>query len=138
MPSLSVYFIRTAFIYLILGFSIGTLLLWQKATFISAEIWKFLPMHLELLTFGFLIQFIMGVAFWILPKYSSNPRRGNENLVWIAFILLNLGILIVSFQSTFSNSLLAALVGRVSEFLAFIIFAASMWMRVKPFSGLEH
>lgn len=134
LPQLSLYLIRSSLIYFVAGFSIGMLLLWQKGAYISAEIWKLLPLHLELLTFGWIIQLVMGVAFWILPRFSRSPQRGNEALVWFAFVSLNIGVLLVGFQNLLPLSAIWGLIGRMLEFLAVLAFATNAWRRIKPFA----
>ena len=130
MPRLSVYFIRASLIYLLLGFTLGALILANKGLTISPAIWILLPIHIELDLIGWLIQLAMGVAFWILPRFSKGPIRGNERLSWFAFILINTGILLVASQGMFEiNGLI--LIGRVFETLALVLFAVGNWRRIK-------
>ncbi|MGB8982395.1 MAG: hypothetical protein WCC12_11000 [Anaerolineales bacterium] len=71
----------------------------------------------------------MGVAFWILPHFSSGQPSGNVTLIWISFVLVNLGIL----SSTLYLWLPAApLIARAAEAGAGILFAIGLWRRVKP------
>lgn len=135
MPRLSVYFIRASLIYLLLGFTLGALILANKGLTISPAIWMLLPIHIELDLIGWLIQLAMGVAFWILPRFSKGPIRGNERLSWFAFILINTGILLVASQGMFEiNGLI--LIGRVFETLALVLFAVGNWRRIKA-HGVE-
>jgi len=133
MPFLSILFIRSSLIYLVAGFSLGTLLLWQKATLVTPGIWKFLPLHLEVLTFGWIIQLVFGVAYWILPRFGTAPLRGNETVVWISYIALNLGIAMVGFQNFLPAPEVWALCGRGLELIAVLSFGKNSWSRIKPF-----
>jgi cbb3-type cytochrome oxidase subunit 1 len=98
MPRLSQYFVRSALLYLLLGFSIGGLILASKATpAVSGIVWLWLPAHISLLLAGWLIQLALGVAYWILPRVAYT-RRGRERLAWIAFAALQVGLLLVVFS----------------------------------------
>jgi hypothetical protein len=130
MPRLSVYFIRASLIYLLLGFTFGGLLLANKGFTISPAIWMLLPIHIEFDLVGWLVQLAMGVAFWILPRFSKGPIRGNERLSWSAFILINAGILLVVSDGLLKTNGLT-LIGRAFEALAFVLFAVGNWRRIK-------
>ncbi len=131
MPRLSVYFIRASLIYLLIGFTFGGLLLANKGVMISPAIWMLLPIHMEFDLMGWLVQLAMGVTFWILPRFSSGPARGDERLSWSAFLFVNVGILFVASETIFQVKWLI-LTGRVMETLALILFAVGNWRRIKP------
>lgn len=130
MPRLSVWFVRASLIYLLLGFVVGTLLLAQKGIPYYPPIWNLFPIHMEFLLVGWFAQLAMGVAFWILPRFLSGPPRGNVNLIWVSFGLLNLGILLSALQLWLPAALL---MGRAAEAGAGVIFAFGLWRRVKPY-----
>ena len=129
MPRLSVWFVRASMIYLLLGFLIGALLLAQKGIPFYAPVWYLFPLHMEFLLVGWLIQLAMGVAFWVIPRFSSGPSRGPVGLVWISFALLNAGILIGILQFWLPDTVL---VGRIAEVVAGILFGVGTWRRIKP------
>ena len=123
MPRLSQWIIRTALLYLLLGFTFGALLLWHKGVPLHPALWRWLPAHVEFLLIGWIAQLTMGVAFWILPRYWQKERRGKEGLVWLAFGLLNLGIWLVVAYATFQSDRLFLLAGRGAEIGAAVCFA---------------
>jgi hypothetical protein len=131
MPRLSVYFVRASMIYMLLGFTFGGLLLANKGFMISPAIWMLLPIHIEFDLVGWLVQLAMGVAFWILPRFSQGPIRGNEQLSWFAFLLINVGILLVAADGIFETQWMI-LLGRILEALALVLFALGNWKRIKP------
>ena len=130
MPRLSVYFIRASLIYLLLGFTFGVLILTNKGLITEPSIWILLPIHIEFDLIGWLVQLAMGVAFWILPRFSKGPIRGNERLSWSAFILINAGILLVVSDGLLKTNGLT-LIGRAFEALALVLFAVGNWRRIK-------
>ncbi len=133
MPLLSAYFVRAALIYLATGFSLGGLLLINKGLPLAGFIWSLLPAHIEFLIWGWLLNLSMGVAFWILPRFAAPPKRGNEQIAWLAFGLLNTGIWLVVLDSlvSFQFPVPLSLFGRVLEVLSALTFAFHAWPRVK-------
>jgi hypothetical protein len=130
MPRLSVWMIRTALLHLLLGFTLGALLLANKGIPISPFLWRLLPIHLELLLIGWTVQLALGVAFWILPRFQN--ARPRATFAWGAYLLLNTGIVLVV-----ANPFLVALPGlvlwgRIAEIGAAVAFALHAWPRVKP------
>jgi heme/copper-type cytochrome/quinol oxidase subunit 1 len=123
--------IRASLLYLFAGFTFGALLLFHKGIPISAVLWGLLPAHIDFLLFGWTVQLVMGMAFWILPRFSREPRRGNVGLAWLAFGLLNAGVLLVGFAPLVSASAVVSLLGRFAEAGAGLAFAAHAWPRVK-------
>jgi hypothetical protein len=134
MPRLSVYFTRAALIHLLLGFTVGGLMLANKGVMISPVLWALLPLHIEFAFVGWMIQLAMGVAFWILPRFPKGPPRGNERLSWAAFVLVNLGILFVVLDALFIQRSLPV-VGRSLETIGLLTFILGNWKRIKPFDG---
>lgn len=135
MPQLSQWMIRTAFIYLLLGFTFGGLLLTHKGLSLHPFLWAWLPAHIEFLLFGWVVQLTMGVGFWILPRYRKKSRRPKETYARIAFILLNVGIWLIVAGTTFRVGHWAFLTGRIVEFGAIILFALQAWNRIVSREG---
>jgi hypothetical protein len=128
MPRLSVFQVRAAMIYLLLGFGMGGLLLSNKGMPFAGWVWSLLPAHIEFLVIGWTAQLAMGVAFWILPRYPGGSR-GSERIAWISAVLLNAGVIFAA-GSIFEPLLLP--IGRVLQTLAAFLFALAAWGRVKP------
>ena len=133
MPRLSAWAIRAALVYLGMGFTLGALLLANKGLPFSAPLsmltWRLFPAHVEFLLVGWTAQLALGVAFWILPRFTHGPKRGNEGLAWLALGLLNLGVWLVA-----CGPLAAALTlaGRIAEAGAALAFGVASWRRVRP------
>lgn len=130
MPRLSVWFIRVALLYLIAGFTFGALMLANKGHSLSPLLWRLLPIHVEVLLMGWIVQLALGVAYWILPRFRQ--ERGNTQAAWAAFVLLNTGIWMAGLSSVFNGPSWAPLLGRLVEVAAAAAFALHAWPRVKP------
>ena len=68
MPRLSVWIIRTALLYLGIGFTFGALMLFNKGVPFDPMLWRLLRPHIEFVLLGWTMQLAMGVAFWIMPR----------------------------------------------------------------------
>jgi hypothetical protein len=133
MPKLSVWLVRASLIAMGIGFLFGATLLYHKGTPTFTWAWKLLNPHIELMIYGWTIQFVMGIAFWILPRFSGEARYGKSYLGWWSFGLLNGGLLL-TFTDAWVNQGLLSTVGRVLMLGAVVAFAVMMWPRVKPLS----
>lgn len=135
MPRLSRWMIRAAFLYLLLGFSFGALLLAHKGVPYAPWLWGWRPAHIEFLLWGWIVQLTMGMAFWILPRFWHKPRRPRARDAHIAFVLLNAGIWLVVAGTTFRAGYGAILAGRVVELGAVLFFARHAWGRIVSREG---
>lgn len=140
MPKASVWMIRSALIHLGLGFTFGALALWNKGLPISGDLWRLVGAHLDILLIGWTAQLAMGTAFWILPRFATTElytrghlksRFGNVRLVWVAWVLVNLGVVLAVGGTVFNGPIWIA-VGRSLELAAVASFALHAWPRVRP------
>jgi hypothetical protein len=130
MPRLSQWLIRAALTYLMLGVTVGALLLTHKGIPLHPALWRWLPAHMEFLLVGWIVQLAMGVAFWVLPRYWQPPRRPREGHVRVAFALLNLGIWLVVAGTALQAGAWALFAGRLAETGAILLFARHAWKRI--------
>lgn len=131
MPKYSVWAMRASLLYFLVGITFGTFLLINKALPFYNQIWRLLPLHIEFLLIGWIVQLVFSVAFWIFPRLSVGPKRGRTTFAWVALALLNVGVLMVSVANLIIKTQWV-LFGRTLEALAVIIFAVYLWSRVKP------
>jgi len=129
LPRLSAWFVRASLIYFLAGITLGALLLAEKGIAFDPAIVRALPVHIEFLLVGWLIQLAFGVAFWILPRFGTGAPRGNESQLWAAFFLLNAGILLAACQLWLPPALL---IGRIAELAGIGLYVLGSWRRVKP------
>jgi hypothetical protein len=93
MPTLSRWFIKAGLVYIVLGLLMATLVIAQPVLSLPPQLMSFRPVYLHLLMVGWITQLIMGVAYWMFPKYSKESPRGSERLGWLIIILLNIGLI---------------------------------------------
>ncbi len=129
MPRLSRWFIRAALLYLAVGFTFGALLLGNKGYPFAPWLWRLLPSHIEFMVIGWTMQLILGVGFWILPRFRG--ERGRMAPAWTAFALLNAGVLLAALAPLLGGSSWLVTVGRAAEAGAAASFAIHAWPRIK-------
>jgi hypothetical protein len=134
MPRLSTWILRTALIYLGLGFTFGAYMLANKGLNFDPGAWRLLLPHIELLLVGWTMQLILGVAFWIMPRLSGKEKFGDVRLAWGAYVALNAGVIAVVLGGWTAGSLLIP-IGRAAELFAALLFAIYLWPRIKPLGG---
>jgi hypothetical protein len=124
--------IRTALAYLAAGIFAGALVLARHSIPRSDWTSRLLPLHVEFLLVGWTVQLVLGVAFWILPRFRHGPARRGEAAAWLAYGLLNVGVLttVAGRMAAWPDG--AAFVGRALEGLAAAAFAGHAWARVRP------
>lgn len=96
MPTLSRWFIKLGMLYFVIGLTMGFLLLAQPLMDWSVSLQALRPVYLHYLFVGWVTQIIMGVGYWMFPKYSKEKPRGREWLGWAVLILLNSGMVLRS------------------------------------------
>jgi hypothetical protein len=133
MPKLSVWAVRAALLYLATGFTFGALILANKGIPFWPESWRLFPAHIEFLTLGWTTQLALAVGFWIFPRFGRS--RGNVALAWVAFGLLNFGVLLVGMEGIFQIHPGLSFVGRALEVAGAGAFLFHAWERIKPLAG---
>lgn len=136
MPPLTRWMLKTSLVYLFLALLVG--ILQGLRPYLSAALPFFRtpePVRVHLFVVGWLTLLIFGVVFWMFPKYSQSKPRGHEWLGWLAYGLLNAGLVLrvigesAGQPGTFFGWLLV--VSAVLQWLAALAFIANTWPRVK-------
>jgi hypothetical protein len=125
--------VRSALVWLAAGAAMGALLLGAKAVPMPTGVFRLFSLHAEALLIGWMVQFAMGVAWWILPKYPRLPERGPAGPIWATWLLLNAGVLLAGIGRSLGAPEATVVAGRIAELLGAIAFAAAAWPRVKAF-----
>ncbi len=137
MPRLTRYFIKAGLIYFVIGLFVGVLLVAGPIIRLPPQLTALFPVYLHLLVVGWITQLIVGVAYWMFPKYSKEQPRGDAHLSWAIFVLLNTGLVlrfivepVVSAQPGDRLGWLL-LISALCQLLAGWGFVFNIWARVK-------
>jgi hypothetical protein len=131
MPTLVRWYVRTALIYFILALLAGLLL---AAPIVRIP--ALAPVYFHLLMVGWVTQLIIGVAYWMFPRYSKESPRGAEWLGYVIYGLLNVGLILRILGEPLQESgvdwagwLLVA--SAVLQLAAGWLVVAALWPRVR-------
>ncbi|MFB6262829.1 MAG: hypothetical protein ABEL76_04280 [Bradymonadaceae bacterium] len=130
MPRLSKWTIRAALVHFVLGITVGAWMLAAKAGFDEPSALGHRPVHIHFMLFGWLVQLVFGVGYWILPTFGE--QRGTTRLAAAAFVALNVGV-ILGTAAPWVPVLGAT--GWLLEVSAAALFAVHVWPRVKAFGA---
>jgi len=132
MPPFSRLSLRLSLLYLMLGFTLGALMLINKGFHLDAAYWRLLPVHIQFLFIGWIVQMVIGVAFWILPRFWNNRRRGNVKAAYLALAMLNAGIWLSVTAALFESQPALSTSATILELAGAALFAAVIWFRIVP------
>jgi hypothetical protein len=130
--------LRIALGWLVIGFVIGGAMLTDRELPGQWRLWL-APGHGHMLFVGWFLQFVIGVAYWLLPRKRSpsQPVGYVERPAYIAVAALNTGLIFRvggegleraghPSDATFTALVIAA----VLQILAAAIFVVQLWPRV--------
>lgn len=138
MDRISVWLVRTSLVYLVSGFVLGAVLLINLGLGYPWSLPPLGPIHAHLLFVGWLVQFALGFAFWLLPRRrrSGVLQPTSERWSFTAYGLLNGGLLLRAVGEPASAQLSQWPWGEVLvlsaaiQGVAALIIAAQLWPRV--------
>jgi hypothetical protein len=130
MPTLSTWAIRAACIHLVVGWSIGSLMLADKGWSLPWPVFDLLSLHIHMLLFGWMVQLAFGVAYWMLPTFGRDRPRAA--LATAAVISTNIAIVLACFDVL---ELLPTWPVFAAEALAAASFSVHAWPRIKAFGA---
>lgn len=142
MPRLSQLMIRTALVWLVMGYTLGGLLLWNKGMPLLPWLWTLRLSHVHMLLVGWTVQLACGVAFWILPRLDASGTRGNERLVWGCYWALNTGVVLAALYDPLAPRVAASglralpVLAGVLYLGAIAAFTLHAWPRIVSFRSL--
>jgi hypothetical protein len=137
MPPITRLFIKTAFAYLVAALLVALLLAIAPRLSLPPIIHTLNPIYFHLFLVGWVTEVIIGVAYWMFPKFTRSQPRGSAPLAWATYWFLNFGLLLrviaepaVALQSdTFWGWLLA--LAALLQWLGGLTFVANTWPRIK-------
>src|SRR5687768_5838801 len=94
MPTLARWYIKLGMVYFAVGLMMGAAVLAQPVMGWWSGLQTLRPVYLHFLFIGWITQLIMGVGYWMFPKFTKEQPRGNETLGWVVLALLNVGLVL--------------------------------------------
>jgi cbb3-type cytochrome oxidase subunit 1 len=137
MPPITRLFVKTSLVYLVAALLAGFLLALRPLLALPALVNGLTPVYFHLFMVGWVTQLIVGVAYWMFPKWSKELPRGHDALALTTFWLLNLGLLlrVVAEPAQTVNAWPGwgwlIVVAALLQWLAGLAFVANTWRRVK-------
>ncbi len=131
-------FIKTAFGFLVLGLLLGLAMLAQRELTGAWPPLYAVSAHKHVIFVGFVMFMILGVALWIFPRPQADDDRFSPRRIDVVYWLLLTGTL-----ARFAGELLRGyadrdglggviLAGGVAQAAAFLLYAWTMWRRIRP------
>ena len=133
MPAQTIWMIRLSLVYLLIAVLLGGLIITHKSIELHPMIWSLLPVHFELAIWGWLVQFVMGTAYWMLPRKLVGKRRGPTTPAWAMVVLFNFGLILLVVGPFLSSLPLFSMIGRLCIGLSILLFALLIWSRVTTY-----
>jgi hypothetical protein len=137
VPPLTRWYIRLAFLYLVLGLLAGVAAAARQPLGLPAAIAALGPVAVHLFVVGWITQMIFGVAYWMFPRHSLDLPRGDPFPAVATFVLINAGLVLrviaEPWQAMRPSGAAAALLvaSATAQWLAGLGFAVQAWPRVK-------
>lgn len=137
MPSITRLFIKTSLLYLVAAFLAGLLLTLRAMVTLPAVVDGLSPVYFHLFMVGWVMQLIVGVAYWMFPKWSKLLPRGHDALALATYWLLNLGLVLrviaepAQVMNTWPGWGWLIVLSATLQWLAGLAFVANTWPRVK-------
>ena len=130
-------YIKTSFVFLVLGLVLGAYLIVAQFGIGAYPPRLVVTAHVHLLLVGFMLMIVMGVATWMFPRPSREDTRYRPELAEAVYWVMTLStalraaaeMLLASTGRPAFGWLTAA--GGLGQLAGAILFVANMWVRVR-------
>lgn len=133
MTRLTIWAVRLALVYFAASITLGALALTAKAGYVSGWWLGLRAIHIQLGFVGWLVQLVIGVGYWILPKSSKTGTKRPRAWAAVASVVaVNLSVVVgVAGYWWGPGRPLGAVLGLAAA----LLFGWHAWPRVKPARG---
>lgn len=137
MPTLTRLYVKTSLLYLVAALLLALVMAMAQTATLPLLLAATGPLYFHLFLLGWVTQLIMGIVFWMFPKYSREHPRGSERLALITYALLNVGLLLRAIAEPARAVDPAALwawllvASALLQWSAGVCFVGNTWGRVK-------
>src|SRR5512145_2804097 len=137
MPPLIRRYIKTSFVFLVLGLLLGGYLVVGEFLLGVSPPRLLITAHVHLLLVGFMLMLVMGVATWMFPRPARDDARYRPELAEAVYwVMTGATILraVAEVAAGISSAPLLRLgiaVGGLGQLLGAALFVTNMWWRVR-------
>ncbi|MHB8140295.1 MAG: hypothetical protein ACYDA5_07435 [Vulcanimicrobiaceae bacterium] len=141
MPLETRWFVKTSLLWLVAAFALGAIMLIVQAfgRSIPASI---IVAHTHMAFVGWLVNFIIGIALWMLPanreRFPKNRGRYPSGAVWVTFWFLNVGLAIrviveplAAPHTPMAATEVLLTASAFAQLAAIVAFVSVAWFRVR-------
>lgn len=137
MDRLTTVMVRLSLGWLLAGFVVGGVMLVDRIVPGNWRVWL-APSHGHMLFVGWFLQFVFGIAYWLLPRKRSPqlPLGYDERVALLGVSALNGGLMLRILSEPFerigqgSSVTITALFGSATlQLMAALIFVCQLWPR---------
>ena len=130
-------YIKTSFVFLVLGLALGAYLIVAQFGVGAYPPRLVVTAHLHLLLVGFMLMIVMGVATWMFPRPSREDTRYRPELAEAVYWVMMLSTapraateMLLAYTGRPALGWLIA-VGGLGQVAGAMLFVANMWVRVR-------
>ena len=140
MTPLARLYVKTSFVFLLLGLVLGGYIAIEVNLLGRAVPWSLITAHTHLVLVGFMLMLVFGVATWLFPRPPRDDGRYRPGLAWLVYWLLTASTAVralgeLSAAVTGSRGSPLAALGGLGQLAAAIVFVVNMWTRVRMPGG---
>lgn len=137
VPLLTRVWIKSGLVYFVLALLLGLLLALDSAGVLQLSIQGLFASYIHFITVGWITQLIMGVVFWMFPKYTQAKPRRSDWAGWVSYATLNVGLVLrlvgeplyATLHTRWAGWMMA--VAALFMLIGGIAFVVNTWGRVK-------
>jgi hypothetical protein len=137
VPPLIRRYIKTSFVFLLVGMALGAYATVEVNLRGRGVPWPLITAHVHLVLVGFMLMVVFGVASWMFPRPGRDDARYRPWVAEVVYWMLTLataartlGELGSAAAGVRGGSWLAAL-GGLGQLGAALLFVVNMWVRVR-------
>jgi len=134
-------YVKTSFVFLLLGLILGGYITVEVNLRGRSVTWPLITAHVHLVLVGFMLTLVFGVATWMFPRPARDDERYRPGLAWVVYWLLTASTVVrvlgefAAAAAGSRGSSLAAL-GGLGQLAAAVVFVINMWTRVRMPGGI--
>jgi cbb3-type cytochrome oxidase subunit 1 len=137
VPPLVRRYIKTSFLFLVVGLVLGGYILVAEFAVGRYPPRLFITAHVHLLLVGFMLMLVMGVATWMFPRPARDDARYRPALAETVYWITTLGTALRALAEVAAGLVEGAplrtliVLGGSAQLVGALLFVVNMWWRVR-------